>query len=153
MRKKLRRIVVACLLATSLLTVNVCAASKDVVVKKAAGSYGTLKGTLSKGSVQISPDYYFFTPKVSVTKAPAGNFYVLYNIEIQNTKTGKVLTKTFERGEDGHKDKYETYYLDEVIGVDHKKVSFTVFGSHEVRGKKGNYVCYTKNVYNYASDK
>lgn len=153
MIKKLRRIVVACLLATSLLTVNVCAASKDVVVNTAAGSYGTLTGTLYRGFVTPGTDIYFFTPKVSVTKTPAGNFYVLYNIEIQNTKTGKVVTKDSESGGNREKERSESYYLSKIKSVNYKKVSFTVFGSHEVRGKKGNYVCYTKNVYNYASDK
>lgn len=73
-------------------------------------------------------------------------------MEIQNTKDGKTLTTDYEKGSNREKKVQYYYQLDHVNGVDYKKTSFTVFGAHEVKGSKGNFVCYSKNVYKYLED-
>lgn len=149
MKKKLGRVAVSLLLTTTILTVNVLASS-DVKVSKNAGDYGKLYGILYGGAAM---DFgYEFTHDTHVTKRPAGNFYVKTSLEIQNTKNGKTLTKDYEKGLNREKKVQYYYQLDHINGVDYKKTSFTVFGAHEVDGSKGNFVCYSKNVYKYSED-
>lgn len=149
MRKKLKKIAVACLLATSLLTVEVGAASKDVSNSINTQQYGKLTGTLDKGGADARTEVYYFSFGTSVKKKSDKNAYVIATLDIQNAKTGKTVHNTYARGWGDQKKCGDDFELDCL--KDYKKIKFSVFGAHEVRGKY-SYVCYTKNTYKYTED-